>query len=97
VSVAASSPTRGPCTGTTSLFAALEVATGKITADACYPRHTNAEFLAFLKLLAKTHPPVRLCFICDKYATYKHPPASKPGSTRTQESPCISRRPAARG
>jgi len=33
--------------GTTSLFAALEVATGKVTADACYPRHTNTEFLAF--------------------------------------------------
>ncbi len=30
--------------GTTSLFAALEVATGKVT-DACYDRHTNAEFL----------------------------------------------------
>jgi hypothetical protein len=25
--------------GTTTLFAALEIATGKITADACYPRH----------------------------------------------------------
>ncbi len=34
--------------GTTTLFAALEVATGKVT-DACYPRHTNTEFLAFLK------------------------------------------------
>ncbi len=43
--------------GTTSLFAALEVATGKITADACYPRHTHVEFLAFLKLVAKAHLP----------------------------------------
>ncbi len=59
--------------GTTSLFAALEVATGKITADACYPRHTHVEFLAFLKLVAKTHPRVRLCVICDNYATHKHP------------------------
>jgi len=59
--------------GTTSLFAALEVATGKITADACYPRHTHAEFLAFLKLVAKAHPRVRLCVICDNYATHKHP------------------------
>ena len=58
---------------TTSLFAALEVATGKITADACYPRHTNAEFLAFLKLVAKTHPRVKLHVICDNYATHKHP------------------------
>jgi len=30
--------------GTTTLFAALEVATGKVT-DACYPRHRNTEFL----------------------------------------------------
>ncbi len=29
--------------GTTTLFAALEVATGKVT-DACYPRHRNEEF-----------------------------------------------------
>jgi transposase len=59
--------------GTTSLFAALEVATAKITADACYPRHTNVEFLAFLKLVAKAHSRVRLCVICDNYATHKHP------------------------
>jgi hypothetical protein len=36
--------------GTTTLFAALEVATGKISADACYQRHTNTDFLKFLKL-----------------------------------------------
>jgi transposase len=59
--------------GTTSLIAALEVATGKATAEPCYPRHTNAEFLAFLKLVAKAHPRVRLCVICDNYATHKHP------------------------
>lgn len=59
--------------GTTSLFAALEVATGKITADACYPRHTNAEFVDFLNLVAKAHPNVRLCVVCDNYATHKHP------------------------
>ena len=34
--------------GTTTLFAALEVATGKVT-DACYPRHRHEEFLKFLK------------------------------------------------
>ena len=36
------------------MFAALEVATGKVSADACYARHTNIEFLRFLKLVAKT-------------------------------------------
>ncbi len=58
--------------GTTSLFAALEVATGKVT-DACYQRHTHAEFLAFLKLVAKAHPRVQLHIVADNYATHKHP------------------------
>ena len=57
--------------GTTSLFAALEIATGKVT-DRCYTRHTNAEFLAFLKLVAKTYPRVPLHVVCDNYATHKH-------------------------
>ncbi len=59
--------------GTTTLFAALEVATGKITADACYDRHRNDEFLRFLKQVAKAHPRVALHVIADNYATHKHP------------------------
>src|SRR4051812_7353836 len=59
--------------GTTTLFAALEVATGKISADACYQRHRNTEFLKFLKLVAKAHPRVKLHVIVDNYATHKHP------------------------
>jgi len=59
--------------GTTTLFAALEIATGRISADACYPRHTNVEFLAFLKQVAKAHPRAKLHVICDNYATHKHP------------------------
>ena len=43
--------------GTTTLFAALEVATGKVT-DACYPRHRHEEFLRFLKQVAKAYPRV---------------------------------------
>jgi transposase len=58
--------------GTTTLFAALELATGKIT-DACYPRHRHTEFLRFLKQVAKTYPRVRLHIVCDNYATHKHP------------------------
>ena len=58
--------------GTTTLFAALEVATGKVT-DACYPRHRNEEFLAFLKHVAKTYPRRKLHIVCDNYATHKHP------------------------
>jgi transposase len=58
--------------GTTTLFAALEVATGKVT-DACYPRHRSDEFLRFLKHIAKAYPRVPLHLVCDNYATHKHP------------------------
>jgi transposase len=58
--------------GTTSLFAALEVATGKVT-DACYERHTHVEFIGFLKLVARTYPRVKLHVVADNYATHKHP------------------------
>jgi transposase len=58
--------------GTTTLFAALEVATGKVT-DACYPRHRHEEFLKFLKLVAKAYPRKKLHIVVDNYATHKHP------------------------
>ena len=41
--------------GTTTLFAALEVATGRVT-EACYERHRHEEFLAFLKQVARAYP-----------------------------------------
>ena len=58
--------------GTTTLFAALTVATGQVT-DRCYDQHTHAQFLDFLKLVAKAHPRVQLHVVCDNYATHKHP------------------------
>jgi transposase len=58
--------------GTTTLFAALEVATGKVT-DACYPRHRHEEFLRFLRHIAKTYPRMQLHLVVDNYATHKHP------------------------
>jgi len=58
--------------GTTTLFAALEVATGKVT-DACYPRHRHEEFLRFLRQVAKAYPRTRLHIVVDNYATHKHP------------------------
>jgi transposase len=58
--------------GTTTLFAALEVATGKVT-DRCYDRHRHTEFLAFLKVVAKAYPRVKLHVVVDNYATHKHP------------------------
>jgi transposase len=55
--------------GTTTLFAALEIATGKVT-GACYPRHRHEEFL---KKVAKAYPRVRLHIVAGNYATHKHP------------------------
>jgi transposase len=57
--------------GTTTLFAALEVATGTVT-DACYPRHRHGEFLRFLKKIAAAYPGQDLHVVCDNYATHKH-------------------------
>ena len=57
--------------GTTTLFAALEVATGAVT-DRCYDRHGKAEFLDFLKLVAKTYPRRQLHVVLDNYHTHKH-------------------------
>jgi transposase len=59
--------------GTTTLFAALEIATGKMTADACYPRHRHQEFLRFLKKVAAAHQAVDLHVVLDNYGTHKHP------------------------
>jgi transposase len=58
--------------GTTTLFAALEVATGKVE-QACLPRHRHQEFLQFLKQVAKAYPRVKLHVVVDNYATHKHP------------------------
>jgi transposase len=58
--------------GTTSLFAALEVASGKVHGR-CYRRHRHAEFIVFLESLAKRYPKLELHLICDNYGTHKHP------------------------
>jgi transposase len=58
--------------GTTTLFAALEVATGRVI-DACLPRHRHQEFLRFLKQVAKAYPRLKLHLVVDNYATHKHP------------------------
>jgi hypothetical protein len=58
--------------GITTLFAALDVATGQIV-DACYPRHRHQEFLRFLKKVAAAWPGQQLHVVCDNYATHNHP------------------------
>jgi transposase len=58
--------------GTTSLFAALEVVSGKVLGR-CFPRHTHVEFVDFLKTIAKKYPTREVHLICDNYGTHKHP------------------------
>ncbi len=58
--------------GTTSLFAALDVASGKVHGR-CFSRHTHEEFLAFLQSIAKRYPRREIHLICDNYGTHKHP------------------------
>jgi transposase len=57
--------------GTTTLFAALEVATGQVT-DACHLRHRHGEFLDFLRVVARAYPRRQLHVVLDNYATHKH-------------------------
>lgn len=59
--------------GTTTLFAALEVAQGKVVGQ-CYARHRNQEFLKFLQRLEAEFPgDVPLHVVMDNYGTHKHP------------------------
>jgi transposase len=58
--------------GTTTLFAALEIATGHVTA-AVKPKHRRQEFLSFLRQLNRTYPDQDLHLVMDNYATHKTP------------------------
>jgi transposase len=59
--------------GTTSLFAALDTATGKVIGQH-QRRHRHQEFLRFLKTIDKNTPAeLDLHLICDNYATHKTP------------------------
>jgi transposase len=58
--------------GTLSLFAALEVATGRVTNET-RARHTGADFLAFLRRLAREYPRGEVHVILDNVSTHKTP------------------------
>jgi transposase len=58
--------------GTTTLFAALEVATGRVT-EACTERHRHQEFLAFLRQVARAYPRRELHVVVDNLSTHSHP------------------------
>lgn len=49
----------------------MHPATGKVT-DQCYDRHGKAEFLDFLKKVAKAYPDQELHVVLDNYHTHKH-------------------------
>lgn len=57
--------------GTTSLFAALDIATGRVIGK-CYPRHRAAEFRRFLDEIEKAVPDdLDVHLMMDNYATHK--------------------------
>src|SRR5580704_19739299 len=59
--------------GTTSLFAALDVASGFVIGK-CYKRHRAVEFLKFLKEIdAKVPEGLDIHIVMDNYATHKTP------------------------
>jgi len=63
--------------GTTTLFAALEMASGKLIGQ-CMKRHRHQEWLKFLKLIdAQTPAELDLHLIADNYSTHKHPNVKK--------------------
>jgi transposase len=59
--------------GTTTLFAALDVLTGRVFGR-CMRRHRHAEFIRFLNAVEREVPPdKRIEAVVDNYATHRHP------------------------
>jgi transposase len=59
--------------GTTTLFAALDVATGMVLGQ-CLPKHRHEEFLIFLRRIDRAVPKrLQVHLILDNYHTHKHP------------------------
>ena len=62
--------------GCTTLFAALDVATGKAVGR-CSKPHRHQEFLAFLRFIDRETPPgLDLYLVLENYATHNHPKIS---------------------
>ena len=59
--------------GTTTLFAALDIATGTVIGQ-CKPRHRHQEFLSFLRHVERNVPAAMdVHVVMDNYGTHKHP------------------------
>ena len=82
--------------GTTTLFAALNVATGHVIGQ-CMKRHRHQEWLKFLRTIDRNTPQgLALHLIADNYATHKHAKA-KVGWSGIHASTCTSPRHRRRG
>ena len=58
--------------GTTSLFAALNIASGEVIGT-CIPKHRHQEWIKFLNTIdSRVEPGKEVHIICDNYATHKH-------------------------
>ena len=58
--------------GTTTLFAAMNIATGRVVHE-CMPRHRHQEFIKFLRKVEKSvEAGLEIHVILDNYATHKH-------------------------
>ena len=58
--------------GTTTLFAALDIATGRVIAQ-CKKRHRHQDFLAFLRLIDREVPAaLDIHLVVDNYAIHRH-------------------------
>jgi transposase len=62
--------------GTTSLYAALEIATGEVT-GACYQQHRHQAFLVFLNTLVKAYPRRPLHVVLDNSSTHSTPQVTR--------------------
>ncbi len=63
--------------GTTTLFAALDVLTGRVIGE-CLPRHRHTEFLKFLRTIESEVPKgLQVHLILDNYSTHKHDDVKK--------------------
>jgi transposase len=59
--------------GTTTLFAALDLATGKVIGE-LHRRHRSSEFLKFLRTIEHSVPPeLDIHLVMDNYGTHKSP------------------------
>ena len=57
--------------GTTTLFAALDVAAGKVIGK-CKARHRHEDFLDFLRFIERNYHTGDIHIVLDNYATHKH-------------------------